>query len=315
MPQPCRLNRLEPKKLDELLADLEISCRQAGGVILQQARNRRAVLLADFDSWLSQNWMTNLECMLGDHVVDCERVCEVLVAYGKDMYASGKSYGKFSETTNAVTSKRTILRKQVAAAWDLAFNWVSDEPHEHHAAPPLSIMIACVTLSILWGWLREAAIIAMTWTGALRVGKKLNALRSDLVLPCDAAPGTLKALLKVRLPKTRGRAARHQSARIEPDDVVTLLTFTFSRLAAHERLWPWSPSRLRKGSSLLLAALGLAEGAEGCTQYSLASLRPGGATFWLSVTEDAEYVRRKGRWLSTRVLEIYLQETSVATYQ
>lgn len=42
--------------------------------------------------------------------------------------------------------------------------------------------------------------------------------------------------------------------------------------------------------------------------------RPGGATYWLLETEDAEYVRRKGRWLSTRVLEIYLQEASVATY-
>ena len=48
--------------------------------------------------------------------------------------------------------------------------------------------------------------------------------------------------------------------------------------------------------------------------YSLSSLRPGGATFWLQKTEDAEYVRRKGRWLSTRVLEVYLQESVFTTY-
>jgi hypothetical protein len=46
----------------------------------------------------------------------------------------------------------------------------------------------------------------------------------------------------------------------------------------------------------------------------LSSLRPGGATHWLSVTEDAEYVRRKGRWVSSKVLEIYLQEVTVSTY-
>lgn len=48
--------------------------------------------------------------------------------------------------------------------------------------------------------------------------------------------------------------------------------------------------------------------------YSLASLRPGGATYWLQATEDAEFARRKGRWLSSRVLEVYLQETTVSTY-
>ena len=60
-------------------------------------------------------------------------------------------------------------------------------------------------------------------------------------------------------------------------------------------------------------ALGIVRSSGG-EQYSLSSLRPGGATFYLQFTEDAEYVRRKGRWLSTRVLEIYLQEASVATY-
>ena len=32
------------------------------------------------------------------------------------------------------------------------------------------------------------------------------------------------------------------------------------------------------------------------------------------MTEDAEYVRRKGRWVSSKVLEIYLQEATVATF-
>ena len=31
--------------------------------------------------------------------------------------------------------------------------------------------------------------------------------------------------------------------------------------------------------------------------------------------EDGELVRRRGRWLSSRVMEIYLQEVSVATYE
>ena len=36
----------------------------------------------------------------------------------------------------------------------------------------------------------------------------------------------------------------------------------------------------------------------------------GGATWFLLPTEDAEMLRRRGRWLSSRVMEIYLQEVT-----
>ena len=74
-------------------------------------------------------------------------------------------------------------------------------------------------------------------------------------------------------------------------------------------------SALRKKFSILQAALGLDGGKKGdAPPFSLASLRPGGTTYWLQTTEDAEFVRRKGRWLSTRVLEVYLREVTFATY-
>ena len=54
------------------------------------------------------------------------------------------------------------------------------------------------------------------------------------------------------------------------------------------------------------SALGLDGGkGQGNLPYSLSSLRPGGATFWLQKTKDAEYVRRK---------EVYLQESVFASY-
>ena len=287
---------------------------QADRVVLQQTRDRREILLTAFDTWLAENCRTTLEALLEPGNIDYDEVAEMLVAYGKDMYQAGKSYGPFSETINAVTAKRPSLRRNIAVAWDLAFNWVVDEPHEHNAAMPLSVMIACVTLSLLWGWTREAAIISMTWSGVLRIGEVLASRRQDLVLPEDAAPGQQSALLMIRAPKTRGRAARHQSSRIDPEDVVRLLSAVFRPLAPSALLWHQSPATLRRKFACLLAALGLAQRRDGTFQFSLSSLRPGGATYWLAATEDAEFVRRKGRWLSTRVLEIYLQEASVSTY-
>ena len=288
---------------------------QADRVVLQSTRNRRDQYLLAFDRWLSENVRITLECLLEPRSLDADYISELLVAYGKELYVSGKSYNRFSETINAVSARRPVLRRQMAACWDLAFNWVVDEPHEHNKALPQSILLAAVGLALLWGWSREAAILALGWTGVLRIGEIFQAKREDLILPRDAAPGTWFALLKIKLPKTRGRAARHQSSRIDPRDVVLLLDGVFSRLLPSEPLWNRSPQALRKRFSALQTALGLVGGGESASPpYSLSSLRPGGATYWLQTTEDAEYVRRKGRWLSTRVLEVYLQESTFATY-
>ena len=67
--------------------------------------------------------------------------------------------------------------------------------------------------------------------GLLRIGEVLAAFRRDLVLPSDAAPGTSFALLQIKAPKTRGRAARHQASHIDPPDVISLL----------ERFWEAPP--------------------------------------------------------------------------
>ena len=48
--------------------------------------------------------------------------------------------------------------------------------------------------------------------------------------------------------------------------------------------------------------------------FSLGSLRPGGAAWLLHKTENAQVVRRRGRWLSVKTLEIYLQGVQVSTY-
>ena len=43
-------------------------------------------------------------------------------------------------------------------------------------------------------------------------------------------------------------------------------------------------------------------------------LKPPRGTRLLRKTENAEVVRRRGRWLSVKTLEIYLQEVQVSTY-
>ena len=288
----------------------------ADRVVRPQTRTRREKLLALFNDWLLVNAEISLTNLLQSQDFQPEDISELLVEYGKALFYGGKSYGCYAETINGVASKKPVLRRQLVGAWDLAFSWVADEPARHHPAMPLSVILAFASLALLWGWPVESALLLLTWTGLLRIGEVLAARRRDLILPKDGAPGLQFALLQIEQPKTRGVAAKHQAARIDPEDVVSLLAAVFGTWDGDERLWKLSPSTMRKRFATLLRSLGLpTQRTNDITPFDLASLRPGGATWLLHRFEDAELVRRRGRWVSVRVLEIYLQEVQACTYQ
>ena len=195
-----------------------------------------------------------------------------------------------------------MLRPQLSTAWDLAFNWVVNEPYEHHAALPLTVCLAIATLA--WGWVREASIILMCWTGLLRIREALAAIRSDFILPRDAAAGVLSCFLKIHQPKTRGRSAKHQVAKIDFPDVIALLDAIYGSCLAFERLWRLSAQSMRSRFKQLQTALGLnTTRRDGNVPYELSFLRPGGAAFFLQRTENGNFVRRRERWLTSKVLE------------
>ena len=101
-----------------------------------------------------------------------------------------------------------MIRKQLVGAWDLALAWLA-EPSEHH-------LLALLSVALLCGWPLEAAVLGLAWSGILRIGEVLISQRCDLILPCDSAPGVGFGVLRIRSPKTRGRAACHQAAGIDP---------------------------------------------------------------------------------------------------
>ena len=282
-------------------------------VLRQETRNNREKLLFQFRRWVEAeggDW----DAIFGRSPLDPEEVCSWLTNYGRDLHSSGKSYGRYSETINAVGSLRPIIKRQLTAAWDLAYAWLIDEPHQHHPALPQSILVAVISLGLLWGWPVESSIFGMCWAGLMRIGEILEARRSDVTLPCDAAPGVDYVLIRIREPKTRGRGARHQCARVDPSDLVSLITATFKSYSPEDPIWPFSPATLRRRFCQLLQSIGLPIKAIGTVRpYDLGSLRAGGATWMLGLTEDSSLVQRRGRWLAYRVMTIYLQEIQVVT--
>ena len=285
----------------------------ADRVVRNETRKRRLQLITYFRTWLWSHHQVSLRGLLNQKPIDAEVLSFWLVQYGREMFGAGKSYNKFSETINAIAMLKPLIKRSPTPAWDLCFAWLADEPHSHHPALPASILLAMLSVALCWGWAYEAAVLSLTWAGILRIGEVLQARRSDLILPSDAAPGQTFVLLQIADPKTRGRSARHQSARVDQPDIIRLLTAVYEKADSNDLLWPLSASTLRKRFSSLLTALGITGTNGRGLQFDLASLRPGGATHLLNMSENSELVRRRGRWLSHRVMEIYLQEIQVAT--
>ena len=64
------------------------------------------------------------------------------------MFRAGKAYGQFSETINGIAMLKPSVKRQLTSAWDVAFAWLVDEPHQHHPALPLSALLAMLTIAL-----------------------------------------------------------------------------------------------------------------------------------------------------------------------
>eukprot|EP00435_Cladocopium_sp_Y103_P070841 s475_g36.t1 len=226
-------------------------------VALEVTRSRRKVLLKRFQSWLWNARGVSLLFLLREKPADPEQIAHWLVEFGKELYKSGKAYNSYAETINAVACSRPQIKKQLTQAWDYAFSWVAGEPFGHHPALPAGILVAMLSLALLWGWPQVAAVFGLAWAGVLRIGEVLQATRADLVLPGDAVAGPDFALLKIREPKTRGRHAKHQAARIDPVDIIQILELAYKNVAGSTPLWTQSSATLRKRLNDLMRALKL----------------------------------------------------------
>ena len=280
----------------------------------EQTAFTRDWLYQRFLLWLSENGL-NEQTVVFATPPDIDMLNKVLCEYGKWLFKQGRPYYHYSETINSVSTKRPSVRRTLQQAWDLAFMWGSYEPATHHVAMPFQILTAVLALCLTWGWSREAAVFALAWGAVLRIGEVQNARRSDLIMPGDVWGSIDHVLIKIAEPKTRFKAARHQSSKVEQPDLVLIVQLGFGALAKDEWLWPFSGSTLRSRLAKILARLDLpCKPGQFPKPLTLGSFRPGGATWLITQCESAELVKRRGRWVSSRVMECYLQEVSAATY-
>ena len=273
-----------------------------GRPVLGRTQGNRDKLLALFDEWLQTKGFSLSE-MLFVAEPDIETLNIQLERYGRELFRAGRPYGHYSETINAVSGKRPRVRRALQPAWDLAYSWMRQEPPTHHVALPWQVLAALITTALVWGWPLAAGILALSWGGLTRIGEALGALRSQLVLPCDVEYTTKHVMLQINEPKTRFRAARHQIAKLDQPQLVKVVELAFQHLKGHQKLWPFSGQTMRLRFQKLLEANKLDKIPRHLAKgLDLGSLRAGGASWLMLVSEDSELTRRRGRWLNNKIM-------------
>lgn len=257
----------------------------------------------------------DFEWMLNHHYESIDEINLVLARYGRLLYDAGKSYNTYAELLNSVTSWKPAIRRLLQGAWDLGYSWKRLEPGEHHVAMPPQVLLGMLTTAIYWGWLRFAGCLAIGLAGLLRPGEILAATRGDLLLPSDCGNTINHALLSIQEPKSRFTNARHQTAKIDIQDMLEVCELAFQRLSPLQRLWPHSGQTFRSRFKAVLTALALPSvSTDNVRALDPGSLRAGGATFIISSTECGELCRRRGRWANFKMMEIYVQELNALLY-
>ena len=285
-----------------------------GRLVLEVTAFQRDRLLRNFYDWCSTEGY-DIRVWLDDTRNFLEEINLVLIRFGRSLYDWGRPLNHFVETINGLTSFRPALRRALQAPWDMAFNWSKMEPNVHHVAAPFQIIMAMITVSLMWGWLPLAGGLAIMWGALLRPGEFISAIRQQLTLPSDLGFTTTFGILSILEPKTRFSAARHQAARLDVPDLLEVAELVFADMGPFQRLWPFSGQTLRARFRNILQALNLpVVKTDGIKPLDLGSLRAGGATWLLQTTESGELCRRRGRWASQKVMDLYIQEDSSLQY-
>eukprot|EP00971_Amphidinium_carterae_P066998 1326684-Amphidinium_carterae.1 len=233
-----------------------------------------------------------------------------LASFGQDLYVAGHPLYVYVHAILAFVDCFPHLKQNLAAAWSTYSRWQQMVPTERRTVFPAVVFKASVTVALLWGWARFAALLIIGFLGLLRPGELVNLQRRHLVLPADVLSDELNVCY-IRLERTKTRRIMHrQHAQVSDGVAVRFLTASLLEVPANEFIFGGSQGQLRRRwNAVFGTVLGLPVSEKG-GGITPASLRGSGATWLHRMTENIPRIAWRGRWTQTRTLEHYLQDVA-----
>lgn len=235
------------------------------------------------------------------HIYSFEVLDEKVCKWIRTMWRKGEPLLTIGDALSALHFFQPGTKRQIPHAWKLFATWRKIEVPAR--APPLTqqLVRGMSALALHRKQLSMATCLLLGFHALLRTGELLKVRGTDLII------GKNHGLLRLELTKTGRRHSVSEAISLQDDLVLTLLQTLLdirkSQNCLESCLWDQSHQSFRQQFKKLTNDFGLAH--LGFRPYSL---RRGGATAFFQATLSMEATLLRGRWESTRVAKLYIND-------
>ena len=234
--------------------------------------------------------------------VRCNQQLDDMVAdWVEAQWVAGETLHVVSDALCGLHHFEPYTKKLVPSAWKLFRTWRKLEAPNR--APPLTkyIIYSIAHYALMHNDLIFGGLLLLGFFGLLRTGELL------LVKPCNILLSRSRAIITLETTKTGKRDAATESITLEDiftvDALEQVLLLRNSQGLSKVPIWTNTAQNFRNKFSFYLKVFDLQ--AHCFRPYSL---RRGGATHVFQISGSMELTLLKGRWGSSRVARIYLQD-------
>ena len=100
----------------------------------------------------------------------------------------------------------------------------------NHVLCPPALLLAVVSLALVWRWIDAAVFLLLFWAGMLRPIEGMRLVRGDVLLPSEMFSAERAVFLRIGSPKMKRLRARKEHVKITDLDIVVLLEHLFPGL-------------------------------------------------------------------------------------
>ena len=277
-------------------------------VLTREVALRRQARLQELMQWC---WLGRGSTSAQVMALPPEDLDRLLAEYGQQMWRSQRSLLDYSETINAVVDSDRGLRGRLPRAWEAAWVWRALTPSANRVPMPERVLMAMVAVAMSWGFPHVALLLLTSFSGLLRVHELRWLRMGSFMTPRRLMHDDGVMYVIIEKPKMRRLAARRSYVRIDDVGIIQFAEAIIRGRPEDAFLFNGSYAQLRDVFNALCAELRIPHGAP--SGLTLGSIRPGGATWLYRTTDNSEVVRFRGRWTSSRMLEIYIQEVGASS--
>ena len=226
-----------------------------------------------------------------------EALDAILAEYINVLYQNGDSLTQAGWLISGMKRFLPQLRFQLPTAQQYYQNWLRD--HVPQRATPLPWLVVKALAAQAWrlNQFDIALLLLLGFCFFLRTTEFLTLPAQNIVVDLRSSQIVLS------LDQTKTSKQFQQSLVVRHGPLARIVSRALQLVPQRGPIWRHSPHIFRESFTLLIHHLQLQQ-----YQFSLYSLRRGGATHAYTVGRDLNYVAMQGRWRDLRTARIYLDD-------